>query len=117
MGERDGCSASESVHQQAIRTDLFWQFQGVLQENERLAATNNVFFDWINALFSQAIVMRVRREVDTGDDCIISLDAEASLFAGHHATRHMASVAGASCLLRSGLMASSSTDRSSRLTW
>jgi len=36
--------------------------------------------------------------------------------AGHHATRHKASVARASCLLRSGLMASSSTDRSSRLT-
>jgi AbiU2 len=53
-----------------IINELFWQFHGVLSENARLAASNNIFFHWINSLFSESIVMRVRREVDTGHDCV-----------------------------------------------
>jgi hypothetical protein len=53
-----------------IINELFWQFHGVLSKNARLAASNNIFFDWVNSLFSESIVMRVRREVDTGQDCV-----------------------------------------------
>lgn len=57
-----------------IINDLFWQFHGVLRENARLGASNNIFLDWVNSLFSESIVMRVRREVDTGDDCVSTLE-------------------------------------------
>jgi hypothetical protein len=56
-----------------IINDLFWQFHGVLSENARLAASNNIFFHWVNPLFSESIVMMVRREVDTGQDCVSTL--------------------------------------------
>jgi hypothetical protein len=53
-----------------IINELFWQFHGVLSKNARLAASNNIFFDWVNSLFSESIVMRVSREVDTVQDCV-----------------------------------------------
>lgn len=53
-----------------IRNDLFWQFQEVTRENERLADAQNVFLYWMNSLFSEAIVMVVRREIDRHRDCI-----------------------------------------------
>jgi len=77
MNRRKSTEWLKTIHKNVsdlyIVNNLFWQFQRVLQENERLTATNNVFFYWINALFSESIVMRVRREVDTGDDCVSTL--------------------------------------------
>jgi hypothetical protein len=63
----------KNVSDLCIINDLFWQFQGVLTENSRLALSNNIFFDWVNAIFSESIVMRVRREVDTAEDNISTL--------------------------------------------
>jgi len=78
MTRRKSTEWLQTIHKNVsdlyIINNLFWQFQRVLQENERLTTTNNVFFDWINALFSESIVMRVRREVDTGEDCISALE-------------------------------------------
>ncbi len=64
----------KNISDLCIIDDLFWQLHGVLGENARLAASNNNFFDWVNTLFSESIVMRVRREVDTGNDCISTLE-------------------------------------------
>jgi hypothetical protein len=78
MNRRNSTEWLQTIHKNVsdlhMINSLFWQFQRVLQENERLAATNNVFFDWINTLFSESIVMRVRREVDTGTDCVSTLE-------------------------------------------
>lgn len=77
MNRRESTEWLRTIHKNVsdlyILNNMFWQFQEVLQENERLATSNNLFLDWINALFSESIVMRVRREVDTGNDCISTL--------------------------------------------
>jgi hypothetical protein len=78
----------DNVRDLYIRNDLFWQFQEVIREHERLADAQNVFLYWMNSLFSEAIVMAVRREIDRHKDCISlrhlleELKAAAELTAG-----------------------------------
>lgn len=64
----------ENVHDEVrnahIQDDLFWQFQEVIHENEKLANSQNVFLYWINTLFKDAIIMAVRRQIDRDPQCI-----------------------------------------------
>jgi len=54
----------DDIRDAYIQDDLFWQFQDMIRENERLANSQSVFLYWVNMLFKDSIVMAVRRQID-----------------------------------------------------
>ncbi|MBI2681536.1 MAG: hypothetical protein HYX25_11095 [Candidatus Solibacter usitatus] len=60
----------DDVRDLYIRNDLFWQLQRVLNDNDQLANSQNIFLFWVNSLFIESITMAIRRQLDQGDDCI-----------------------------------------------
>ena len=76
MTREEAAKWMETIHDDIqdahIQNDLFWQFQDVVRDNERLANSQSVFLYWVNMLFKDAIVMAVRRQIDR-DDRSISL--------------------------------------------
>jgi Ni,Fe-hydrogenase III component G len=84
MTRAEGATWMETIHDDIrdayIQHDLFWQFQDMIRENERLANSQSVFLYWLNMLFKDSIVMAVRRQIDRDNKSI-------SLFAGSSRTR------------------------------
>jgi hypothetical protein len=79
----------DKVSDAYIQTDLFWQFHDVVKDNKQLATSQNVFLYWVNALFTESIVMAVRRQIDRHPNCISlrrlldQLHAQVDIAGGH----------------------------------
>jgi len=41
----------DGIRDAYIQDDLFWQFQDMIRENEKLANSQSVFLYWVNMLF------------------------------------------------------------------
>lgn len=74
MNQKRAAEWMEIIHDDLrnayIQDDLFWQFQDVIQENERLANSQNAFLYWVNMLFKDSIIMAVRRQIDRDQHCV-----------------------------------------------
>jgi len=60
----------DDIRDAYLQDVLFWQFQDMIRQNERLANSQNVFLYWVNMLFKDSIVMAVRRQIDRDNKSI-----------------------------------------------
>lgn len=78
-----------NVRDAFIQNNLFWQFQEVIRQNERLAVGQNEFLYLVNQIFEDSIIMAVRRQLDGHRGCVSlrrllqELHASPSVTGGH----------------------------------
>ena len=53
------------VENVVVSNQIFWQYREVVNQNEKLENSNNVFLHWINGNFAESVAIAVRRQTDT----------------------------------------------------
>jgi hypothetical protein len=63
-------SIYKDVQDTIVDNHVFWEIQGIVKANIRLAETPSIFKQWMASGFVQAAALGVRRQADKADGCV-----------------------------------------------